>query len=133
MKLKQKKQFKKLTKQKAVSLKKKQNNKPLATLTKRRREKIQITKIRDETENITTDTTEIQNTMRSYFENLYFNKIETTEDIDKFLEAHAPPKLNQENTHKLNRSISSNDTEEVIKSLPTNKSPGPHGFSAEFY
>ena len=43
------------------------------------------------------------------------------------------PKLNEEDIHNLNRSISSNGIEEVIKSLPTNKSLGPDGFSAEFY
>ena len=71
--------------------------------------------------------------MRSYFENLYSDKIETTEDIDKFLETYAPPKLNQEDIHDLNRSISSNEIEEAIKNLPSKKSPGPDEFSAEFY
>ena len=78
-------------------------DRPLATLTKRRREKTQITKIHDAKGNITTDTTEIQNIMKSYFENLYSNKIETTEDIDIFLETYAPPKLNPEDIHNLNR------------------------------
>ena len=50
-----------------------------------------------------TDTTEIQNIMRSYFENLYSNKIDSTKDIDKFLEIYAPPKLNQEDIHNLNK------------------------------
>ena len=58
-------------------------DKHLATLTKRRRDKTQITKIHDAKGNIMTDTTEIQNIMRSYFENLYSNKIESTEYIDK--------------------------------------------------
>ena len=44
-------------------------DKPLDTLTKRRREKTQITKIHDEKGNITTDTTDIHKIMRSYFEN----------------------------------------------------------------
>ena len=71
--------------------------------------------------------------MRSNFENLYSNKIENTKDIDKFLEKYAPPKLNQEDIHNLNRSISGNEIEEAIKSLPSKKSPGPDGFSAKFY
>ena len=71
--------------------------------------------------------------MRSYFENLYSNKTETTEDTDKFLETYAPPKLNQEDIHNLNRSLSSNEIREAIKNLPSKKSPGPDGFSAEFY
>ena len=71
--------------------------------------------------------------MRSYFENLYSNKIETTEDIDKFLETYAPPKLKQEDIHNLNRSIPSNELEEAIKNLPFKKSLGPDRLSAEFY
>ena len=71
--------------------------------------------------------------MRINLENLYSNKIETTKDIDKFLETYAPPKLNQEDIHDLNRSISSNEIEEAIKNLPPKKSPGPDRFSAEFY
>ena len=71
--------------------------------------------------------------MRSYFENLYSNKIETTKDTDKFLEAYAPPKLNQEDMQNLNSSISSNEIEEAIKNLPPKKRTGPEEFSAEFY
>ena len=59
MKLKQKKQYKILTKQKSWFFESVNKiDKPLATLTKRRREKTQITKIRDEKGNIMTDTTE---------------------------------------------------------------------------
>ena len=76
---------------------------------------------------------EIQNIIRSYFENLYSNKTENLEDINKFLELCELPKLNEEDIHNLNKQISSNEIEEVIKSLPTKKSPGPDGFSAEFY
>ena len=107
-------------------------DKPLATLSKRRREKTPITKFCDDKENIMTGTTEIHNIMRSYFENLHSNKTENTEDFDKFLETYDPPKLNKENIHNLNRLISSNEIEEVIKSLPSKKSPGPDGFSVKF-
>ena len=51
---------------------------------------------------------EIENITRSYFENLYSNKIENLEDINRFLKTHELPKLNQEGIHNLNRSISSN-------------------------
>jgi hypothetical protein len=44
-------------------------------------------------------------------------------------------KLNgyQEEINHLNRSITQNEIEAAIKSLPKKKSPGPDGFSAEFY
>ena len=53
--------------------------------------------------------------------------------INKFLETYELPKLNEEDIYNLNKSISSNEIEEVIKSLPTKKSLGLDGFSAEFY
>ena len=74
-------------------------DKPLATLTKRIREKTQITKIRNEQGNITTDRIEMQNIIRSYFENLYSNKIENFEGISRFLETYELPKLNEEDIH----------------------------------
>ena len=53
--------------------------------------------------------------------------------MDNFLESYSLPKLNQVETDQLNRPITRNEIEEVIKSLPTNKSPGPDGFTGEFY
>ena len=55
------------------------------------------------------------------------------EEMNKFLEKQKFPKLNQEEIENLNRSITSIEIETVIKNLPTNKSPGPDGFTAEFY
>jgi Asp-tRNA(Asn)/Glu-tRNA(Gln) amidotransferase C subunit len=51
-----------------------------------RREKTQISKIRNAKEEITTTTTEIQEIITDYFENLYSNKFENLEEMDKFLE-----------------------------------------------
>ena len=53
--------------------------------------------------------------------------------MDKFLEKYNFPKLNQEERENLNRPITSTGIETVIRNLPANKSPGPDGFTAEFY
>ena len=71
--------------------------------------------------------------MRDYYEQLYANKMDNLEEMDKFLEQDNLPKLNQEEIDNLNRPITSTETESVIRNLPTNKSPGPDGFTAEFY
>ena len=55
------------------------------------------------------------------------------EEMDKFIEKYNFPKLNQEEIENLNRPITSTDIETVIRNLPANKSPGPEGFTAEFY
>ena len=53
--------------------------------------------------------------------------------MDKFSEKYNFPKLNQEEIEYLNRLITSREMETVIRNLPANKSPGPDGFTAEFY
>ena len=82
---------------------------------------------------ITTDNTEMQRIIRDYYQQPYANKMDNLEELDKFLEKHNFPKLNQEEIENLNRLITSTEIETVIKNLPTNKSPGPGGFTAEFY
>ena len=53
--------------------------------------------------------------------------------MDKFLERYNLPRLNQEEIENMNRQITSTEIETVVKKLPTNKSPGPDGFTGEFY
>ena len=71
-------------------------DKPLARLIKKQREKNQINKIRSENGEITTDNTEIQRIIRDDYQQLYTNKMDNLEEMDKFLEKYNFPKLNQE-------------------------------------
>ena len=59
--------------------------------------------------------------------------MDNLEETDKFLEKHNLPRLNQKEIQNMNRQITGNEIETVIKNLPTNKSPGPDGFTGEFY
>jgi hypothetical protein len=108
-------------------------DKPLARLTRRHRESIIINKIRNEKGDITTDPEEIQNTIRSFYKRLYSKKLENLDEMEKFLDRYQVPKLNQDQVNDLNSPISPKEIEAVINSLPAKKSPGPDGFSAEFY
>jgi hypothetical protein len=88
----------------------KKTENPLANLTKMRMEKTQISEIRNSKGEITTSTKEIQGIIRDYFENLYSNKLENPEEMDKFLDTYDNPKLNQGDISHLNRAITHNDT-----------------------
>ena len=71
-------------------------DKPLARLIKKKREKTQINRIRNEKGDVTTDTAEIQRIMRGYYKQLYANKMDNLEELDKFLEMQNLLRLNQE-------------------------------------
>jgi hypothetical protein len=103
-------------------------DRPLANLTKMRRKKTQISKIKNAKGEIPTNTTEIQGIIRDYFESLYSSKFENPGEMDRFLETYNHPKPNQEVTNHLNRSIKQKEIEAAIKSLPKKKSTGPDGF-----
>ena len=64
------------------------------------------------------DTTEIQKTIREYNEQLYVNKFDNLEEMDNFLETYSLPKLNQEQIDQLNRPLTRNIIEYVIKNTP---------------
>ena len=70
-------------------------DKPLARLIKKQRERNQINKIRNENGEITTDNSEIQRIIRDYYQQLYANKMNNLEEMDKSLEKYNFPKLNQ--------------------------------------
>ena len=90
-----------------------------------------IFKIRKERE-VTTNT-EIQRIERNYYERLYAKKLDNLAKMDKLLEIYNLPKLNQEEAESLNRPITTSEIEAVIKKLQAHKSPGPGGFTGEFY
>ena len=100
---------------------------------KEKREMTQINRIRNEKGEVTTGTAEIQRIMRDYYKQLYANIMDNLEEMEKFLEKHNFLRLNQEEIENIKTPIISTEIETVIKNLPTNKSPGPDGFTGEFY
>ena len=58
--------------------------------------------------------------------------MDNLEEVDKFLKKYNFQKQNQEETENLNQPITSTEIETVIRNLPTKKSPGPDGFTAEY-
>jgi hypothetical protein len=106
---------------------------PLARFTRLHRDSILINKIINEKGDITTDPEEIQNTTRSFYKRLFSTKLENLDEMDKFLDRYQVPKLNKDQVNDLNSPISPKEIEAVTNSLPTKKSLGPDGSSAEFY
>ena len=90
-------------------------DKPLARLTKNKREKDQINRTRNEKGEITTDNAEIQRILRDCCEQLYGNKMDNLEEMDRFLEKFNLPRLNQEEIEIINNPIISTEIEAVIK------------------
>ena len=58
--------------------------------------------------------------------------MDNLKEMEKFLEKHNLPRLNHEELENINRSITGNEIETIIKNLPTNRSPGPDGFTGKF-
>ena len=108
-------------------------DKPLASLIKNKREKTLINKIMNEKGEITTNTKEIQIILKTYYEQLYAKKLGNLKEMDALLENHKLPKLEKEETENLNRPITREEIEAVIKNLPRHKSRGLDGFPGEFY
>ena len=86
-------------------------DKPLARLIKKQREKNQINKIRNENGEITTDNTEIKRVIKHYCQQLYANKMDNVNEMNKFLEKYKFPKLNRKETENFNRPVTSMEIE----------------------
>ena len=101
--------------------------KPLARLINKKERRIKSTKLEMKKERL-------QQTMQKYkdYEQLYGNKMDTLEEMDRFLEKFNIIRLNLEEIEIRNNAIISTEIEAVTKNLPQNKSPGPDGFT-EFY
>ena len=96
-------------------------DKSLTRFIKKTRERTKINKIRNERREITTDK-EIQSFIRIYYEQLYVNKLDNLDKMDKFLETYNFPKLNQKESENLNKQFTPSETEAVIfKKCPQNK------------
>ena len=99
-------------------------DKPLARL-KEKREKNQINKIRNAQGEVATDNAETQRIIRDYYEQLYDNKMDNLEEMDRFLEKVNLPRLNQEEIEIINSQVTSTEIEAVIKILPPPKKIKP--------
>ena len=78
-------------------------DKPLAKLIKKKRERTQISKVRNEKGEGTKGSTELQSILKEYYKQLYANKMDNLEEMDKFLERYNLPRLNQEEIENMNR------------------------------
>ena len=93
-----------------------------------------LNKIRNEKGEVTRDNAETQRIIRDYYKQLYGNKMDNLEEMNRLLEKFNLPRLNQEEIEIMNNPITSTEIEAVIKNLPKkNKRPGPDGFTGEFY
>ena len=92
-------------------------DKPLARLIKEKRERTRINKIRNEKRDVTADTAEIQSILREYYKQLYANKMDNLEEMDKFIERYNLPRLNHEEIENMNRPITSNGIEFTCEAI----------------
>ena len=106
---------------------------PLARLIKNKRGNNQINNIRNKKGEVTIGNEEIQRIIRDYYEQLYSNKMDNLEDMDRFLEKFNLPRLNADEIEIMNNPITNTEIEAVIRNLPQNKSSRPSGFTGEFY
>ena len=97
-------------------------DKPLARVIKKKREESNQQN-RNEKGDVTTDNAEIQRIIRNYYEQLYGNKIDNLEEMERFLEKFNLPRLNQEEIESMNNTITSTEIQNVINNLPKKQKP----------
>ena len=83
-----------------------------------RKKERRINKIKVEKGEVTTDSAEIQRIIRDYYGQLYGNKMDNLEEMERFLEKFNLPRLNQEEIEIMNNPTTSTEIEAVIKNLP---------------
>jgi hypothetical protein len=74
----------------------------MSNLTKMKREKTQISRIKNAKGEITTNNMDVVEIIRQYFQNLYSNKFKNLKEMDRFLDIYDHPKLNQQGISHLN-------------------------------
>ena len=89
-------------------------DRPLARIIKEKRRGFKSTNLEIKKEKLTTNTAEIQSIIRDYYKQLYDNKIDNLEEMDKFLERYNFSRLDQEELENINRSTTSSEIETVI-------------------
>ena len=82
-------------------------DKPLVSRIKKKQN--QINKIRNEKGEVRTDNAETQRIIRDYYEQLYGNKMDNLEEMDRFLEKFSLPRLNKEEIEIMNNPITSTE------------------------
>ena len=107
-------------------------DRPLARIIKEKRRGFKSTNLEMKKEKLTTNNAEIRSIIRDYYKQLYDNKIDNLEEMDKFLERYNFSRLDQEELENTNRPITSKEIEIIMKNLSTNKRPGPDGFTGKF-
>ena len=97
-------------------------DKPLARLIKKKI-KNQINKIQNEKVEVITDNAEMQRIIRDYYEQLYGNKLDNLEEIDRFLEKFNLQRRNQKEIEIMSSPIISTEIEALIKKSPKKQKP----------
>ena len=100
-------------------IKKKTLINPKPDSSRKKRERIQINKIRNEKGDVAMNTTGVQRIISNYYEQLYVNKMDNLEEMEKFSERYNLLGLNHEEIENMNRPITSTEMETVINNLPT--------------